>query len=108
MKTLTDNIKSILTIVVILISYGMLVLILLKYGDDKQIVSQVLIAVISGITGILGYYYGYSQGASKKDEAQAAQLANTQVTSTTTTQAPITAPEAIKIEELKDSAQSQG
>lgn len=88
MKSINDNIKSILSLVIILLTYGILILILLQHSGDKEIVSQVLIAIVGGLGAITGYYYGYSQGAAKKDEAQAVLTANSQTTATTITPAP--------------------
>jgi len=95
MKNISDNIKSILSIIIILLTFGILILILFQHQGDKEIVSQVLIAVVGGLSSITGYYYGYSQGASKKDEAAASQLANSQTTSTATTVTPIVPPEVV-------------
>lgn len=64
----------------------------LQHINDKEIVSQILIAVVSSLTGVIGYYYGYSQGASKKDEASINLAANSQTTTTATTVTPIVPP----------------
>lgn len=80
MEKISDNIKSILTLIIIFFTYALLILILILCKDQPTIVSQILIAVISGFTGVTGYYYGYSQGASKKDDAQAILTANSKTT----------------------------
>lgn len=90
MKALSDNIKSILSIIIVLASFGLITMLALQHINDKEIVSQILIAVVSSLTGVIGYYYGYSQGASKKDEAQAVLTANSQTTQTTISPAPDT------------------
>lgn len=94
MKGLSDNIKSILSIMIVLFTYSILIMLILLCRDQPTVISQVLIGSISIATGMTGYYYGYSQGASKKDEAAANQLANSQTTSTATTVTPIVVPEA--------------
>jgi hypothetical protein len=79
MKTISDNIKSILAIIIV--SSVILYLFMITWlVADNTVRSQALIAMVSLITGVTGYYFGHSQGASKKDEAQAAQIANSQTT----------------------------
>lgn len=79
MKTLSDNIKSILAILVVTGGESYLFMVTL-ISTDNTVRSQALIAMVGLLTGVTGYYFGYSQGASKKDEAQAAQMANSQQT----------------------------
>ncbi len=80
MKQIGDNIKSILSILIIFFTYGILILLILLCRDQPTIISQILIGVIGLATGVAGYYYGYSQGAAKKDDAQAVLTANSQTT----------------------------
>lgn len=84
---LSDNIKSIIGLTVILgvIAYLFMVTIISK---DTTVRSQALIAMVSLATGVISYYFGYSQGASKKDDAQAILTANSQTTATTISPAP--------------------
>lgn len=88
---LSDNIKSVLALIIVIGAIGYLFMITLL-STDNTVRSQALIAMVGLLSGVSGYYYGYSQGASKKDEAQATQIANTKVESTTTTSAPIEQP----------------
>lgn len=89
MKTLSEHIKSILALILITggESYIFMITII---STDTTVRSQALIAMVSQLTGVTGYYFGYSQGASKKDDAQAVQIAN----SKTITETP--APDANK------------
>ena len=68
MKTVFDNIKPILALIVVICTYAIFFMVLLKYKTDNNAVSQVIIAVVGGFGVATGYYFGYSQGASKKDE----------------------------------------
>lgn len=71
MKSFTDNIKSILSLIVVLMTYVIFLIVLFRYPTDNNAVSQVIIAVVGGFGAISGYYFGYSAGASKKDEQMA-------------------------------------
>jgi len=68
MKTLFDNIKPVLALLVVCCTYAIFFMVLLKYSTDNNAVSQVIIAVVGGFGTATGYYFGYSQGASKKDD----------------------------------------
>lgn len=68
MKTIFDNIKPILALLVVLCTYAIFFVVLFKYSQDNNAVSQVIIAVVGGFGTATGYYFGYSQGAAKKDE----------------------------------------
>lgn len=76
---LSNNIKSILAVLVMLSVLGYLYMVTLMVSDPT-VRTQALTAMIMLATAIVSYYFGYSQGASKKDEAQATQLANSQTT----------------------------
>lgn len=82
MKSINDNIKSILSIMIVLFTYSILILLIIVCKGQPTIISQILIGVLSMATGVAGYYYGYSQGASKKDEAQAVLTANSKTVTT--------------------------
>lgn len=83
MKTIFEYIKPILALLIVVMTYIIFIIILIKYRTDSNAVSQVLIAVASGFGVATGYYFGYSQGASKKDD-QIAVLSATPVATTTT------------------------
>lgn len=85
---LSENIKSILTLFLALVIEAFLFMAFI-ISNDTNTRTQVVTAQIALIVGISGYYYGYSQGASKKDEAQAALTANSQTTTTATTTSPV-------------------
>jgi len=74
---LSDNVKSIIGVIVVTGVIGYLFMVTL-ISIDNTIRSQALIAMVSLATGVISYYYGYSQGASKKDDAQAVLTANSQ------------------------------
>lgn len=67
MKTLSDNIKAIIALIIIIsvIAYIFLTTFIPVKSQD----SQGLIAMIGFAGSVIGYYLGYSQGAAKKDEA---------------------------------------
>lgn len=67
---------------IVLFTYSILILLIIVCKGQPTIISQILIGVLSMATGVAGYYYGYSQGASKKDEAQAVLTANSKTVTT--------------------------
>lgn len=83
MKLIFEYIKPILALLIVCMTYVIFIIILIKYRTDSNAVSQVLIAVASGFGVATGYYFGYSQGAAKKDD-QIAVLSATPVATTTT------------------------
>lgn len=65
MKMVSDNIKPILALLVVLLGFGYF------YSTTFTEVKpndQILIAVVGLMTGALGYYFGASTGQAKKDE----------------------------------------
>lgn len=68
MKMIFDNIKPILALIVVIMTYTIFMVVLFRYSQDNNAVSQVIIAVVGGFGTATGYYFGYSQGASKKDD----------------------------------------
>lgn len=68
MKTVFENIKPILALFVVTCTYAIFFVVLFRYSQDNNAVSQVIIAVVGGFGTATGYYFGYSQGASKKDD----------------------------------------
>ena len=69
---LNANIKPLLGLVIVVgvITYLFMVTIISK---DTTVRSQALIAIVAMGTSVAGYYFGYSQGASKKDDVIASQ-----------------------------------
>ena len=88
---LADNIKSVTGLIIIIgvIVYLFMVTLI---TTDTTVHSQALIAMVSLGTAVVSYYYGYSQGASKKDDAAANLAANSQTTTTATTVTPVNQP----------------
>lgn len=67
---LSNNIKPILALVIAISAILFLFMIVL-ISNDNSIRGQALVAMVTLVSGVSGYYFGYSQGASKKDEADA-------------------------------------
>ena len=88
---LADNIKSIIGLFIVITVEVYLFMITIT-TTDITVRSQALIAQIALITGVTGYYFGYSQGAAKKDEAALNLASNSQTTTSSTTVSPIVPP----------------
>lgn len=69
MKFFADNIKQLIAAFVVFATYIIFILILIVFKEDTNAVSQVIIASVGALSGVTGYYYGYSQGSAKKDES---------------------------------------
>lgn len=68
MKTFVDNIKPILGMTIVVMTYVIFIICLFMFREDINVISQIIIAVVGGFGVATGYYFGYSQGASKKDD----------------------------------------
>lgn len=68
MKVITENIKAILALIIVLAAFGFIYMIVLLHPQDTTILSQAIIAVVGVLGTATGYYFGYSNGAAKKDE----------------------------------------
>lgn len=66
MKILTEYIKPIIAILVVLASFSYFFF--TYFVGKAQADPQVIIAIIAALTQVLSYYYGSSQGTAKKDE----------------------------------------
>lgn len=68
MKTswLSDNIKSILAIIVVILGLSYFYMCSIREIKPDP---QILIAIVGSVGTCLGYYFGSSQGSSKKDDA---------------------------------------
>ena len=84
MKSINDNIKAILALIIVISCFGYFFMITLLFQNDHTILSQVIIAVVGALGVATGYYFGYSQGAAKKDDTIASQQANPVVTNADT------------------------
>lgn len=69
MKQISDNIKAILALILVVGCLLYIFMITFIYRGDSNILSQALIAIVTALSTATGYYFGYSQGAAKKDEA---------------------------------------
>jgi len=65
MKTLQDNIKPILATSVTLLGFAYYFFCFFSHVKPDP---QIIIAVVSLMSQVLGYYFGASTGTSKKDE----------------------------------------
>lgn len=65
MKTINDNIKSILALIITVCTFGYFFACELR---DETPNDQIIIAVVGFMSGIIGYYFGTTVGSSKKDE----------------------------------------
>lgn len=67
MKTtwLNDNIKPLLALVIVILGFSYFFMCSIR---DIKPDPQILIAFVAAISGATGYYFGSSQGSSKKDD----------------------------------------
>lgn len=65
---LSNNIKSILALIIVLVGFAYFYMCSLR---DIKPDPQILIAFVSTISLVTGYFYGSSSGQAKKDEANA-------------------------------------
>ena len=68
MKTISENIKAILALILVIGCLTYIFMITFIHKGDSNILSQALIAIVTALSTATGYYFGYSQGAAKKDE----------------------------------------
>jgi len=66
MKYLTENIKPILALLVMV--SGISYIFAISFIPTNNDVDQGIIAITALMAGVSGYYFGSSQGAAKKDE----------------------------------------
>jgi|GEM_PF-2986744 len=77
MKTISDNIKPILALIVVAMTYTIFMVVLFRYSTDNNAVSQVIIAVVGGFGTATGYYFGYSSGRAVNDKNTPTATTNT-------------------------------
>lgn len=65
MKYVSDHIKSILALIIIIGSFTYFFFD--RFSDTKGD-DQVIIAIVGMCSGVIGYYYGSTNSSSKKDE----------------------------------------
>lgn len=73
MKNLQDNIKPILALIIVIGGLLYFFMITYLFRNNINVLSQVIIAMVGTLATATGYYFGYSQGAAKKDDTIAAQ-----------------------------------
>lgn len=72
-KSIADNIKPLLALILVVGCLSYIFMITFIYRGDSNVLSQSLIAIVTALSTATGYYFGYSQGAAKKDEVIASQ-----------------------------------
>jgi len=65
MKTLSEHIKPILALIVILLGFTYYFINLLQHTKPND---QILIAIVSTTSSVISYFFGASTGGTKKDE----------------------------------------
>lgn len=65
MKQITENIKAILSLLIVIFSFTYFFLVTIT---NIKAESQILIAIVGALTFVLNYQLGSSSGSSKKDE----------------------------------------
>lgn len=73
MKQFSENIKSILAIIIVLFCFGYFYLVAF-FGVQND---QITIAIVGVLGVVIGYYFGSSQGSAKKQETIDAMNKNT-------------------------------
>lgn len=69
MKQVSEHIKPILALILVVGCLAYIFMITFIHKGDSNILSQALIAIVTALSTATGYYFGYSQGAAKKDDA---------------------------------------
>ena len=72
MKFITDSIKPILALIIVIFTFVYFFTILIMYGKDDQ----VIIAIIALTSGATGYYFGSNSGATKQADTIASLATN--------------------------------
>jgi len=63
---LNDNIKPILALLIVILGFSYFYMCSIRNIKPDP---QILIAIVASVSGATGYYFGSSQGSSKKDDA---------------------------------------
>lgn len=74
---LNSNIKPILALVIVLLGFGYFYMCSIR---DIKPDPQILIAMVTSVSLAIGYYFGSSQGSTKKDDTIAQNMGNPAVT----------------------------
>lgn len=81
MKTLSDHIKPLLAIVIVVLAFIYFFAVL---AIERHVNDQVIIAIVAMVSAATGYYYGSNTGSSKKDQVIADMSSNPMVTNADT------------------------
>lgn len=76
---LNKNIKPLLAIMVVSLGFGYFFMCSIRNINPNP---QILIAIVGSLGTALGYFFGSSQGSSKKDEALVGSVSPTAITET--------------------------
>lgn len=74
---LNNNIKPILAIIIVILGFGYFYMCSIRNIKPDP---QILIAMVAAVAAATGYYFGSSQGSSKKDDALVGNVGNPTVT----------------------------
>lgn len=74
---LNTNIKPILAIIIVVLGFGYFYMCSIRNIKPDP---QILIAMVAAVAAATGYYFGSSQGSSKKDDALVGTVGNPTVT----------------------------
>jgi hypothetical protein len=86
MKTITDNIKAILSILVVALGFAYFFMCSIRNLKPDP---QILIAMVTSVSAVLGYHFGSSSSkADNKPTVQNAETVNVQTPTTQTPQGP--------------------
>jgi hypothetical protein len=87
---LNTNIKPILAIIIVVLGFGYFYMCSIRNIKPDP---QILIAMVAAVAAATGYYFGSSQGSSKKDDALVSNVGNPTVTGDSPTVNVIPKPE---------------
>lgn len=78
---LNNNIKPILALLIVILGFSYFYMCSIRNIKPDP---QILIAIVASVSGATGYYFGSSQGSSKKDDALVEQVSKPVVNSADT------------------------
>lgn len=81
MKTISDNIKPILSVIIVVMGLAYFFMCSIRNLKPDP---QILIAIVSMVSAVTGYHFGSSSGSTKKDEAITATMDKPLVTNADT------------------------
>ena len=63
-----DNLLYVLAGFIALATVGVIVLLLLMFPEQKELINQAVTALLTNFTLMIGYYFGSSKGSADKNE----------------------------------------